>query len=132
MTVKKLKESLAEKARLSSVKKQDEQMRAERRSVIMVILNSLVNFLLRLPELLAIVFFLTVAVNPNQSYPFKIICYQFGQCLTLGRISNSFVVFSLAFNVFFYYFFNKTFKFAFHLLFCGAHKKQPANSQELS
>jgi hypothetical protein len=51
MTVKKLKESLAEKARLSSVKKQDEQMRAERRIVVMVVLNSIVNILIRLRAL---------------------------------------------------------------------------------
>jgi hypothetical protein len=125
MTVLKLKESLAEKARLSSIKKRDEQMQAERRSVVMVVLNSIVNILLRLPELLAIVFYFAVAVNSNQIYPFKILCYDFNQCLTLGQISNSFVVLSLLFNVFFYYFFNKTFKFAFHLLFCGSRKKQP-------
>jgi hypothetical protein len=122
MTVIKLKESLADKARLSSTNKRDEQMRAERRSVVMVVLNSIVNILLRLPELLAIVFFFAVAVNPNQEYPFKILCFNFDQCLTLGQISNSFVILSLSFNVFFYYFFNKTFKFAFRLLFCGQKK----------
>jgi hypothetical protein len=119
MTVLKLKESLEKKARLSSTNKQDEQMRAERRSVIMVVLNSLVNILLRLPELLAIVFFIAVSANPNHKYLFRILCYNFGQCLAFGEISNSFVVLSLSFNIFFYYFFNKTFKFAFHLFFCG-------------
>jgi hypothetical protein len=125
MTVLKLKESLAEKARLSSTNKQDEQTQAERRSVIMVVLNSIVNILLRLPELLTIIFFFALAADPNQKYPFKILCYNFGQCLTLGEISNSFVVLSLSFNAFFYYFFNKTFKFAFHLLFCGQKRNKP-------
>jgi hypothetical protein len=124
MTVLKLKESLAEKARLSSTNKRDEQMQAERRSVIMVVLNSIVNILLRLPELLAIVFFFAVAVNSNQKYPFKVVCYDFGQCLTLGQISNSFVILSLSLNIFFYYFFNKTFKFAFHLFFCDGQKSK--------
>jgi hypothetical protein len=88
----------------------------------MVVMNSIVNILLRLPELLAIVFLLVVAVNPNQKYPFKILCYNFGQCLTLGDISNSFIILSLSFNVFFYYFFNKTFKFACQLFFIVAKK----------
>jgi hypothetical protein len=128
MTVLKLKETLGEKARLSSSNKRGEQMQAERRSVIMVVLNSIVNILLRLPELLAIVFFVAVAANPNQQYPFKILCFNFGQCLTLGKISNSFDVLSLSLNVFFYYFFNKTFKFAFHLLFCGQKSNPPTKN----
>jgi hypothetical protein len=126
MTVKKLKESLAEKARLSSTNKQDEQMRAERRSVIMVVLNSIVNILIRLPELLAIGFFFALAVVSNHKYPFKVLCYDFDQCLTLGQISNTFFVFSLSFNVFFYYYFNETFKFAFQLtLSCNADRREP-------
>jgi hypothetical protein len=129
MTVLKLKQSLAEKARLSAMNKRDEQMQAEIRSVIMVVLNSVVNILLRLPELLAIIFFFALALNPNQQYPFKILCYDFGQCLTLGQISNSFIILSLSFNVFFYYFFNKTFKFAFHFAFGGnAKSKEPRKS----
>jgi hypothetical protein len=117
-TVLKLKESLAEKERLSSVNKRDEIMRTERRSVVMVVLNSVANIFFRLPELLSIVFLFAVALD--EKYIFKILCYDYGQCLTLGQISNPFIIFSLSFNIFFYYFFNKTFKFACHLLFCGA------------
>jgi hypothetical protein len=61
MTVQKLRESLKEKVRLSSVDKRDELSRAERRSVFMVVVNSIVNIVLRVPELLGIVFFVTVS-----------------------------------------------------------------------
>jgi hypothetical protein len=55
MTVVKLKETLSNKARLGvqSKEKKDEQERTERRSIIMVVLNSLVNIILRIPELLS-------------------------------------------------------------------------------
>jgi hypothetical protein len=104
MTVNKLKESMAEKAKLSSLNKRDEQMRAERRCVLMVVLNSLVNVLLRLPELLAIVFYIIVETNSNGLYVFKMLCFTYNQCQTLNDIANPFYIISLSTNVIFFYF----------------------------
>jgi hypothetical protein len=124
MTVKKLNESLAEKAKLSSLDKHDEQMRAERRCVFMVILNSCVNVLLRLPELLTIVFYIIVEADVNGLYIFKMLCITYNRCQTLNDIANPFYIISLSSNVLFYYFFNKTFKAAFLKTFSICTKKK--------
>jgi hypothetical protein len=117
MTVVKLKETLSHKASLGvqSKEKKDEQERAERRSIIMVVLNSLVNILLRIPELLSIIFFLIITASNNGSM--LGVCSHVKQCSLVTEISDSFFNFTMICNIFFYYFFNKTFKFAFHLIF---------------
>jgi hypothetical protein len=121
MTVIKLKETLAHKASIGvqSKQKKEEQERAERRSIIMVILNSLVNVLLRIPELLSIIFFFIIN---SQAFLLRE-CSHLSECSVMTQISNSFFNVTMIFNIFFYYFFNKTFKFAFHLIFTLNSKK---------
>jgi hypothetical protein len=117
MTVVKLKETLAHKASIGvqSKEKKEEQERAERRSIIMVVLNSLANILLRIPELLSIIFYFIITSSSNK---FMLrMCSGFRDCSVMTQISNSFFNFTMICNIFFYYFFNKTFKFAFHLIF---------------
>jgi hypothetical protein len=117
MTVVKLKETLDNKAKLgvTSKEKKEEQERAERRSIIMVVLNSLVNILLRIPELLSIIFF-SIIISPNNSFMLRM-CSHLRECSVVTQISDSFFNLTMIFNILFYYFFNKTFKFAFHLIF---------------
>jgi hypothetical protein len=126
MTVLKLKETLADKARLgvSTKEKKQEQERTERRSVIMIVLNSLANVLFRIPELLSIIFFFIVS---KDNYVYRLMCAEFDECNAMNQISDSFYYFTTVFNIFFYYFFNKTFKFAFHLAFEWFHSKRQNN-----
>jgi hypothetical protein len=117
MTVVKLKETLDQKAKIGvqTKEKKEEQESAERRSIIMVVLNSLVNILLRIPELLSIIFFF-ITITAKDVYMLRV-CSHFRECNAVTEISNSFFNLTMIFNIFFYYFFNKTFKFAFHLIF---------------
>jgi hypothetical protein len=121
MTVVKLKETLGNKARLGvqSKAKKEEQERAERRSIIMVVLNSLVNILLRIPELLSIIFFFIIHSNAFMLRK----CSTVRECRVVTQISDSFFNFTMICSIFFYYFFNKTFKFAFHLIISLDSKK---------
>jgi hypothetical protein len=126
ITILKLKQTLAEKARLgvNTKEKKKEQERAERRSIIMVVLNSLANVLFRIPELLSIIFFFIISDHQNK-YVYRLMCQSFDECNALNQISDSFYNFTTVFNIFFYYFFNKTFKFAFCLtLWCSYPKDQ--------
>jgi hypothetical protein len=118
ITILKLKEAFAEKTRLrvSSKEKKQEQERAERRSILMVVLNSLVNVLFRIPELLSIIFFLIISAKQNK-YVYRLMCTSFDECNAMNQISDSFYNFTTVFNILFYYFFNNIFKFAFHLIF---------------
>jgi hypothetical protein len=65
ITVVKLKETFTHKACIGvqSKAKKEEQVQAERRSIFMVVLNSLVNILLRIPELLSIISFFIINSN---------------------------------------------------------------------
>jgi hypothetical protein len=126
ITVLKLKETLEEKARLgiSTKEKKQEQERAEHRSIVMVVLNSLVNVFFRIPELLNVVFFSIISFD-NNKYLYRLMCLSFHECNAMNQISDSFYNFTTAFNILFYYFFNKTFKFAFNLtIFCCCSKGQ--------
>jgi hypothetical protein len=126
MTVVKLKETLEHKASIGiqSKEKKEEKERTERRSIIMVVLNSLVNILLRIPELLSIIFFFIVNTHTN-AFMIKS-CFILKECNVATHISDSFFNFTMVCNIFFFYFFNKTFKFAFHLIFTfNSTKNQP-------
>ncbi len=57
MTILKLKEMLSEKAKMSSRDLTDENNKTELRSIVMIVLNNVANFLLRLAELLSIILF---------------------------------------------------------------------------
>jgi hypothetical protein len=127
MTVLKLRRSLAEKSRLSansSDAKNKEQAKAEMRSIIMIVLNSLSNFLFRFPELVSTILFYVISLSGNQ-FVFKILCYGFSQCLSIQEMVNPFYILSLSFNLFFYYFFNKAFKFSFKFTFSKKSKSTP-------
>ncbi len=121
MTVYKLKQALEEKTRTlgssTTREKLDEMRRSEMKSIIMIVLNSLCNFLLRLPELFSQLFFY---VFLSQKYTFKRLCYDFHQCLSTLELANVFFILSLSLNFFFYALFNKNFKvsfFSFKFLF---------------
>jgi hypothetical protein len=125
ITVLKLKEALAEKARLgvSTKEKKQEQERAERRSIIMVVLNRLANMLFRIPELLSIIFFFIIS-SDKKKYVYRLMCEVFSECDAMNQIADSFYYFTTVFNLFFYYFFNKTFNLAFRLTFKCCHLKR--------
>jgi hypothetical protein len=127
MTVLKLKQSLAEKSHFTSANsavKNEEQAKAEIRSIIMIVLNSLSNFLFRSPELVSTVFFYAISFG-GDPHAFKLLCHGYNVCLSIVEIANPAYILSLSFNFFFYYFFNKAFKFSFKFTFaflCKKHK----------
>ncbi len=118
-TIKKLKESLEEKTRTSSnnsAAKKEEKEKAEMRSIIMVVLNSLSIFVFRSTELVSIVLFYVITFVDGP-YTFKMLCFDFHECLTINELANFSYTASLSLNFFFFLFFNKVFKHAFKLLF---------------
>jgi hypothetical protein len=82
-------------------------MKAEIRSIIMIVL--------RFPELISIVFFYSLSYGEGPDL-FKTLCYSSRECITIVDLANVFYILSLSLNFFFYYFFNKAFKFSFSLL----------------
>lgn len=115
MTVVRLKRVLDEKNKLSVASKDrsDEIEKSEKKSIAMVVLNSLAIFILRSPELIAVVFFYNLLLNQNSDYTFKMFCYSYRQCLAVLDLSNIFYLFSLSLNFVFYYLFNISFKVTF-------------------
>jgi hypothetical protein len=73
-TIRKLKKSLSDKSRLaaSSAAKQEDQNKAEIRSIIMIVLNSLSNFYFRAPELVVAIFFYFISFGHDR-HAFKIL-----------------------------------------------------------
>jgi hypothetical protein len=119
ITVLKLKEALAEKTCLSLLKKENKwsRERAERRSIAMFVYNSLVNVLFPNPKAFINHLFFFIIKEKQKRYVNKLIYFTFDECNAMNQISDSFYNFTTGFNILFYYFFNKTFKFAFRLIF---------------
>ena len=107
VTIRKLKQTLKEKSKMSSVDHFKETRKIEVRGLVMIIINGLSNFIFRMPEMLSVVIFSLFA---SKSYMFKRFCNDFQQCLSFTELSNVFYIFSLSFNLWFYYLFNKNFK----------------------
>ena len=80
-------------------------------TMVMTFLNSMVNFVFRLPEL-SILFYLCFryffSIKKNMLY--YVLCMRYNFCFILFDISNSFFVLILSFNFFIYYKFNTNFK----------------------
>jgi hypothetical protein len=124
-TIVKLKQSLDEKSDLvsSSAGKKEEQARAKLRSIVMIVLNSLANFVFRFPELVFSLF-LYYSTSPSNRYVFKILCYGLSECMHFVELAIPFYTLSLSFNFFFfYYFFNRAFKFSFQFTFSKSRPK---------
>ena len=114
VTILKLRETLGEKARLKADQRGDKETnKAEMRGIIMIVLNSLFNFVSRFPELLTI--FAMILFTENK-YTFKRFCYDFQQCLAFTEMAYTFYILLLSANILFFYFLNKSFKSSFKLL----------------
>lgn len=117
ITVYNLRLVLNEKKKKSSMDHQKESTRAEIKSIIMIVLSSLFNFLLRFPELFSTVFFYTLLFDKESYYTFKMLCFSYRECLPIVEITNVFFLLSLSLNFIFYVTFDKNFKEAFLYLF---------------
>lgn len=114
LTIKKLKDALREKEKIKGDQEREKNRDSEKRSIIMVLLSSLVNFLFRAPELASIVMFYTI--TDSGGYMFKSLCWTYASCLVAVDISNVFYIMSLCFYLFFYLKFNSVFKNSFDKL----------------
>jgi hypothetical protein len=110
MTIRQLRLALKEEEEAA---RSDENKTEELRSISMIVLSSLSNFLLRSPELISCVFFYVISLG-NHFYTFKILCYSYDECISIVKLANVFYILSISFNFFFYYFFNRDFKLACH------------------
>lgn len=117
LTVKNLRHVLSEKKRKSAIDHEQESRRAEIKSIIMIVLSSFFNFVLRFPELFSTVFFYSLIFNKQSYYTFKMLCYSYRECLPIVEITNVFFILSLSLNFIFYVAFDNNFKKSFlHLL----------------
>lgn len=112
MTVKKLHDALLEKEK---IKGKDEKSRdSERRSIIMVVANSLVNFILRAPELVSVTFYY-ILIGQGKVFV-RMLCFLFTNCPVITDLSKSFCIFSMCFSLLFYIKFNSVFRFSFYFM----------------
>lgn len=137
-TTRLLRKTLEEKLKLISnselkKKKEDENAETIRRTICMVILNSLSNIFLKLPLVLnpifeiidtvlfdEITFLLPITSNENRdSYLDGIIyfCVELYGCEMLDELFNLLFLVSLSINLVFYYNFDKNFNVCFNFLF---------------
>lgn len=126
-TLIKLKESLLKKESVKNTKStveatttdlaktptlSGENREAEKKMVVMIILNSSCNILLRLPDLFAFILFSFSASSP---YVYRMLCVSFRECLAMSQLVDCGYLLSIGLNFFFFYFFNKNFHEATHL-----------------
>ena len=127
-------------------KKQNESDEAMRKVTVMVILNALVNFTLKVP--ISITSFndlrliITIPFDRLKSdvrfsrqlfkFPYKMdaICYSDETCWIFNNFGNFLFIISLTINIFFYLKFDKKFNLAFYLVF--GKKKKAAQKVEPS
>jgi hypothetical protein len=79
--------------------------RKEMRAFLMVILNGVMNFILRMPETSLLIYFVLYYYYPSNKF-YQEMCQSFLICVTLVDISNLFYVLSFSGNFFMFYFFN--------------------------
>lgn len=114
LTANKLRETIKRhREMVAQIKSDNSADKAEIKSIVMIVMNSVVNFILRTPELLSMTAFIVFNRNP---YIFKTICLTFNQCLTLNDLSNIFFLISMPFGLLFYLKFNTCFYEAFQEL----------------
>lgn len=114
ITIKKLREVLDDKAKAKN-ERNEKSRDAERKSIIMIVLNSLSNFVFRSPELVGVVAFYIFSFKSHNS--FRMLCHGFHECLAFVDLANIFYLMSISNNFFFYYKFNANFKQSFQKLF---------------
>lgn len=108
ITVIKLHQALQEKKKMLHDKSEREKCsESERRSVMMVILSSLVNMVFRAPELVSVAFY--YVVTQNDGHVFKTLCMTYSSCLVFVDYADIFYILSLCFSFFFYVKFNLVF-----------------------
>lgn len=115
MTIKKLREVISKKETLSQSIHVDRFKECETRGIVMIVLSSFANFLLRAPELISVIFFYIFTLDGP--YVFKTLCFMYKKCLTFVDLANIFYLLSLSLNFFFYVKFNKGFERSFKKLF---------------
>lgn len=116
LTVRKLRAALLEKEKVASDKGKEakKSRESERRSIIMVIANSLFNFLLRAPELISLIFYYIVLLQGF--FLIRMFCFVYTACLVFVDIAQVFCVLSLCTPLIFYVKFNNVFKISFTVL----------------
>lgn len=121
LTVAKLREALKEKAKVKGKSDGEKGRKSERKSIMMVVLNSLTNFVFRAPELISIIFY--YIVMGDGPYVFKMMCVTYSDCLLFVNFSKVFYIMSLCFQLFFYVKFNSVFRLSFKILIQRLYKK---------
>lgn len=101
---------LNEKKKLSSIDHSNEMSIAYKKMTVMVILNSLINIVLRLPELASLILLSIISMSSQGPYLFKNLCFSYRQCLNLVNMENVFYLMSISMPVFFYLIFNNAFR----------------------
>ncbi len=101
--------------------KRKDQMneRAERRVITMVVLNGVLNFVLRLPEVSSLFYFISYSYFATKGTVIESsfllnLCIRSDVCHLIADISNVFFILSTSSNFFVFFFFNKKFWLSVH------------------
>jgi hypothetical protein len=92
----------------AAAEKPDEFRKKEMRVIGMVIMNGLINLILRLPDLSSFLYFSSF-IFPDNVF-FELFCRYYNICFQLIDISNFFFILTFSTNYMIYYFFNLRFK----------------------
>lgn len=115
LTIIKLHNALKEKSKMLRDKAERNKCKeSERRSIMMVILTSLVNIVFRAPELVSIVFY--YVMTQNSVYIFRMLCSVYTTCSVFIDYAQVFYDISLCFYLFFYIKFNLVFQASYQVL----------------
>lgn len=114
LTISKLRETIKEKEAKSGAKFDKEKFtECERKGITMLVASSLTNFLLRMPEILSVVF---LYIFTSDGYKYFIMCVILRHCPAMLDLANSFYIVSLSTNLIFYVKFNSNFRLSFNKL----------------
>ena len=114
LTVLKLKRELNTKEMrmikltVLSIKFLKDNSKRKKKSIMMVVLNSLINFLFRIPEIIVIFTNSNHLVENNKL--FLILCDYISICEELMSISEFFYILTFSTNFFIFYYFNNLFQ----------------------
>lgn len=111
LTVKKLHDALKEKKKITKKELQRKMKQSERRSIMMVVANSLV----RIPEILITILYYLVEAQGTVVY--VSLCLTYSNCTLFIDFANVFYTLSLSFYLLFYVKFNKMFNVSFKFMF---------------
>lgn len=115
-TVKVFKSVLKQKQNISSIDRSDEMQASIRKNTAMVLINSLMNLILRLPDLTPTVMLFIVLFNSRGAYLVKTFCLGYNLCVSVIQSGSVFYMLSLSTNIFVQIFFNNVFRLSFNRL----------------